>query len=281
MSTMSGGCRDWNSTRSARILFLHLDLVISDPVIWLEIQAVADPRRQSFIYRSKLIHYSHWQLVARSPPSKLNQLFPHYQLPPTLPTRQRMSSISSSFSSSSSSSSSSPNIITTFPSSALAAARMRRHRRDAISRQAESEWESQAPPAQTPFSTGWSWTDHPVPPTTTPVPPPPGNELICPLASLPSPSSTSSSSSSFAFPHVDTSLPPDQADDDDGDVDTELQATLARFAFPSTTRKHRRSGESIDHHPTPPSAVAVGGGATRRCGTGPVKRAQCTHCEHA
>jgi hypothetical protein len=179
---------------------------------------------------------------------------------------------SSSFSSDSSDSSSSPNT-TTFPSSALEAARMRRHRRDAISRQAESEWEAQAPPSsQTPFSTSWSWTSYPVPPTTTVPPPPPGDELICPLASLPS--------SSFAFPHVDTSLPPDQAGDDDGHVDTELQATLARFAFPSTTRKHRRSGESIDHHPTPPPST-VGGGAIKRCGTGPVKRAQCAHCEHA
>jgi hypothetical protein len=279
MSTMSGECRDWNSTRSARILFFAFRF--SD-------KRSGDLARGSGCCRSPvtIIHLSlkanslfTWQLVARSPPSKLNRL-PHYQLPLTLPTRQRMSSISSSFSSESSSSSSSPNIITTFPSSALAAARMRRHRRDAIFRQAESEWESQAPPAQTPFSTGWSWTDHPVPPTTTPVPPPPGNELICPLASLPSPSSSfSSSPSSFAFPHVDTSLPPVQADDDDGDVDTELQATLALFAFPSTTRKHRRSGESIDHHPTP--LPAVGGSATRRCGTGPVKRAQCTHCEHA
>ena len=184
---------------------------------------------------------------------------------------------SSSFSSDFSSSSSSPDTTTfpsTFPSSALAAARMRRHRRDAIALQAESEWDAQ--PSTTPFSTGWSWTDHPVPPTTT-TPggvPPAGDELICPLASLPS------SSSTFAFPHVVDTSRPDQAHDGgdgDDDVDTELQATLARFAFPSTTRKHRRSGEPIDHHPTPPPS-AVGVGATRRRGAGPVKRAQCEHC---
>jgi hypothetical protein len=187
------------------------------------------------------------------------------------PAKRTMSS-SSSFSSESSSSSS-PDT-TTFPSSAFAAARMRRHRRDAMSHQAESEWgeaQAQAPP--TLFSTSWSWAgDHPVPP-----PPVTGDELICPLASLPPPSSCPSS---FAFPHVDTSLPPDRADDGDVRVDTDLQATLARFAFPSPTRKHRRSGESVDHHSAPP-AGAVGGGATRRCGTGAVKRAQCTHCEHA
>jgi len=85
----------------------------------------------------------------------------------------------------------------------------------------------------------------------------------------------------FSRPGATTSLPHDQADGVDVDVDTDLQATLARFAFPSTTRKHRRSGESIDHHPAPPPPSAIGGGATRRCGTGPAKRAQCAHCEHA
>jgi hypothetical protein len=158
---------------------------------------------------------------------------------------------------------------------------MRRHRRDAISLQAEAEWEAPPPPmatttTQTPFSTGWSWTDHPVPPTTTvTLVPPPGDQLICPLASP-----LADLLSPFALPHVvDTSpLAPDQADA--VNIDTDLQATLARFAFPSTTRKHRRSGESIDHHPAPPPSALGGGGATRRCGTGIAKRVQCAHCEH-
>ena len=263
----------------------RMHLVISDPAIWLEVvadpQVVKVPIIQSFIYPpgDQFIHF--WQLVCHSlKQTKLVQFLPHYHYqPPTM-----SSSSSSSFSSSSSSSSSSPNT-TTFPSSAaLAAARMRRHRRDAISYQAESEWDAPAAASptttmttsQTPFTTGWSWTDHSssLPPRATPGVPlaPPSDELICPLSSFPS--SSSPPSFSFAFSHVDASPP------DDGDVDNELQATLARFAFPSPTRKHRRSGESVDHHPTTPPS-AVGGGAIRRCGTGPVKRAQCVHCEHA
>jgi hypothetical protein len=79
----------------------------------------------------------------------------------------------------------------------------------------------------------------------------PASQLICYLASGPLPPS---SAFSVVLPYIDAS-PPDQADDGDGNEDS--QATLARFAFTSSMRKHFRSGESIVHHPIIilPSAV--------------------------
>jgi hypothetical protein len=177
-------------------------------------------------------------------------------------------------SSSISSTSSTSSTDTTFPSSAPAASRMRKHRRNAISRQAESEWDA---PAPTPFPNGWTWTDSP----TTILPPP--DELVCPLAPPLPPFSSSSPFSSFTLSHVDASLPGQHASDGDADGSDDLQATLARFAFPSPTRKHRRSGESILHHSTipPPSGATRGCGTSTGTGTGLVKRARCAHCEHA
>ncbi|KAH9983823.1 hypothetical protein BJV74DRAFT_849409 [Russula compacta] len=158
---------------------------------------------------------------------------------------------SSPLSSPSSSSSSS------FPSSAMAmaaASRVRRNRRNAFSLEAESEWDAPSPTPTAP-TTLPSWRQD--------------DELICPLSS-PSPSSSSSISTTFLLCVVPASSATVK--------DDELQAMLAGFAFPSATRKHRRSGETIFDHSS--SAAPLGASASKGCASGPVRRAQCAHCEH-
>jgi hypothetical protein len=98
------------------------------------------------------------------------------------------------------------------------------------------------------------------------------DELICHLASgffraLPLPPSPSSS-------HMSTRRRLIKADDGDGNDGS--QAALARFAFTPSMRKHFRSGESTVHHAII-SSSAVGGGATRGCGTGLVMRPRFPH----
>jgi hypothetical protein len=134
----------------------------------------------------------------------------------------------------------------------------RRQRRNAISRATESE----------------DWDDVS---SSTPEPPLPSHddELVCPLASSTIDAQTSARlcinigelSSQF---RVVTCLSGLSADDDD-----DLQAVLARFTFPTSSRKHRRSGEIVDHSVTAASTLT----SDRRCSGGPVRRAWCAHCE--
>jgi len=181
-----------------------------------------------------------------------------HRSPPSLSCPKDMTNMSSSslFSTSSSSSSSSSFSSPSFPSSAMAATRQRRKRRDAISRAVESDWDA----SPTTAAVG--------PHDTATIPPWHTDELICPLApsSVPLPPSTFLS---LAGP----------TDEDVGD----LQAMLARFTFPSpppTSRKHRRSGESVDHTSANVNATVPGTTADTSSGygNGPVKRAPCAHC---
>ncbi|KAH9171551.1 hypothetical protein EDB89DRAFT_1089862 [Lactarius sanguifluus] len=147
------------------------------------------------------------------------------------------------------------------PSPALAVSRARRQRSNAVSRahESEAEWD----PASTAADTLGS------PPTT--------DELICPLApdtrrahaDTPTPANTT----------VPSWVPVPVWPADEG----ELQAVLAQFAFPTTGRKHRRSGEIVVDSPpntsvgSPPPAPA--GSGKRRGAIGPNRCAWCAHCE--
>ncbi|KAH9954775.1 hypothetical protein BC827DRAFT_1272297 [Russula dissimulans] len=150
----------------------------------------------------------------------------------------------------SSSSSTISSFSSSLPSPAIAASRMRRQRRNAISRGAESEWDARAP--NTPASPS-------IPPDdddddddngSQAASPPPwrDDELVCPLARSSSPSTPPPCALPLIAPTEEQVA--------------EIQAMLARFAFPSPTRKHRRSGQIIDHSGTtttngPPGAHRV------------------------
>ncbi|KAI9444043.1 hypothetical protein H4582DRAFT_2053784 [Lactarius indigo] len=156
------------------------------------------------------------------------------------------------------------------PSPALAASRARRQRSNAVSRaqESEAEWDSTSAAADTSGS-----------PTTSSLPPPwRDDELICPLApdtrrthaGTPTPANTNATVPSWV------PVPIWPTDED------ELQAVLAQFAFPTTGRKHRRSGEIVVDNsstsvgslpPAPPSASS----GKRRGAIGPNRLAWCAH----
>ncbi|KAH9047472.1 hypothetical protein EDB83DRAFT_2317543 [Lactarius deliciosus] len=124
------------------------------------------------------------------------------------------------------------------PSPALAVSRARRQRSNAVSRvrESEAEWDSAADTSGSPTT----------------------DELICPLApdtrrahsDLPTPASTDAKVPSWVPVPV---WPADEG---------ELQAVLAQFAFPTTGRKRRRSGEIVVD--SPPN-TSVGSPPARAC----------------
>src|SRR5712671_3609156 len=165
--------------------------------------------------------------------------------------------------SSSSISSSSSSTISSFPSShpspATATSRMRRQRRNAISREADSEWEAPTTsPSPLPISTDSDSSDDQAGVPASPPPPRRDDELVYPLAR--------SSSPSIPPPLALPLIAPTE------EQVAELQAMLARFTFPSPTRKHRRSGQIIDH----PGATTPNGASATSAGA--VRRAPCAHC---
>ncbi|KAI0302821.1 hypothetical protein B0F90DRAFT_170640 [Multifurca ochricompacta] len=136
---------------------------------------------------------------------------------------------------------------------ALASSRVRRQRRDAVSRAAESDWEFPDHPPTTTTTTSSNtssilpWCD----------------EFVCPLAP----------SSAAADPDPSLQLPFLTWVNMDIPNNDDLQNMLARFAFPATPRKRRRSGDiNVDSY----SGTAA---TSRKSGPGPVQRASCAHCE--
>ena len=155
------------------------------------------------------------------------------------------------------------------PPPALAASRARRQRSNAFSRarESEAEWDSTPVAADTSAS--------PTAPSSSPWR---DDELICPLAL--------DAQRTHADPHAHANanapswIPVPVWPADQG----ELQAVLSQFAFPTSGRKHRRSGEMIsDNSPTSPSCSAAPtpavGSGKRRTASGPTRRAWCPHCE--